>query len=58
MIKVMIARSAGIAFCLLPLGYGVRGLADHRHSRAPYVIFTVTGVLLGTALTPSLRRNI
>lgn len=40
MIKAVFALSAGIAFCLFMLGYGVRGLADHHHSRAPYVIYS------------------
>lgn len=57
MVRLRIVRTGAIAFCLLMLSYGVRGLADHHHLHAPYVVYSIVGVLLGTTLTPSLSRK-
>jgi len=56
-ISTLIIRGGSVGFCLLMLSYGVRGLADHHHLHTPYMVYSIVGGLLGTALTPSPRRN-
>ncbi len=57
MVRLLTVRAGAIAFCLLILSYGVRGLADHEHLHTPYVVYSIVGIFLGTALTPSLSRK-
>jgi hypothetical protein len=57
MLRLLTIRTGAIAFCMLMLSYGVRGLADHQHLHTPYVVYSIVGILLGTAVTPSLSRK-